>query len=124
MHVLVVEDESGIADFLERGLRAESYDVTVARDGIAGPPGRPRRPAGAALAPRDRRAGLLPAPARPGALAGAHPQRGVGDRRRLAEQPGGRLRRVPAAQAGPARAARADPDAPGRRLPAGDRRLS
>ena len=36
MHVLVVEDESGIADFLERGLRAESYDVTVARDGIAG----------------------------------------------------------------------------------------
>jgi DNA-binding response OmpR family regulator len=36
MEILVVEDESGIADFLERGLRAEGYDVRVAGDGEAG----------------------------------------------------------------------------------------
>jgi DNA-binding response OmpR family regulator len=36
MEILVVEDESGIADFLDRGLRAEGYDVRVARDGEAG----------------------------------------------------------------------------------------
>jgi DNA-binding response OmpR family regulator len=36
MEILVVEDEVGIADFLERGLRAEGYAVTVAGDGEAG----------------------------------------------------------------------------------------
>jgi DNA-binding response OmpR family regulator len=36
MEILVVEDEAGIADFLERGLRAEGYGVRVAGDGIAG----------------------------------------------------------------------------------------
>jgi DNA-binding response OmpR family regulator len=36
MEILVVEDESGIADFLERGLRAEGYAVRVARDGEEG----------------------------------------------------------------------------------------
>jgi DNA-binding response OmpR family regulator len=34
--VLVVEDEPGIVDFLERGLRAEGFDVASATDGIAG----------------------------------------------------------------------------------------
>ncbi len=36
MEILVVEDEVGIADFLERGLRAEGYVVRVAGDGEAG----------------------------------------------------------------------------------------
>lgn len=36
MEILVVEDEAGIADFLERGLRAEGYGVRVATDGEAG----------------------------------------------------------------------------------------
>ena len=36
MEILVVEDEVGIADFLERGLRAEGYVVTVAGDGETG----------------------------------------------------------------------------------------
>jgi DNA-binding response OmpR family regulator len=36
MKILVVEDEAGIADFLERGLRAEGYEVEVAGDGEAG----------------------------------------------------------------------------------------
>jgi DNA-binding response OmpR family regulator len=36
MEILVVEDEAGIADFLERGLRAEGYAVKVAGDGEAG----------------------------------------------------------------------------------------
>ncbi len=36
MEILVVEDEAGIADFLERGLGAEGYGVRVAADGIAG----------------------------------------------------------------------------------------
>jgi DNA-binding response OmpR family regulator len=36
MEILVVEDEAGIADFLERGLGAEGYGVRVAGDGIAG----------------------------------------------------------------------------------------
>jgi DNA-binding response OmpR family regulator len=41
--ILVVEDESGIADFVERGLRAAGYSVLVAADGTTG----------AALAARD-----------------------------------------------------------------------
>jgi DNA-binding response OmpR family regulator len=36
MEILVVEDEAGIADFLERGLRAEGYRVRVAGDGREG----------------------------------------------------------------------------------------
>jgi DNA-binding response OmpR family regulator len=36
MRILVVEDEAGIADFLERGLRAEGYEVEVVGDGEAG----------------------------------------------------------------------------------------
>jgi DNA-binding response OmpR family regulator len=36
MKIAVVEDEVAIADFLERGLRAEGYEVRVAADGVAG----------------------------------------------------------------------------------------
>jgi DNA-binding response OmpR family regulator len=36
MEILVVEDETGIADFLARGLRGEGYEVTVASDGEDG----------------------------------------------------------------------------------------
>jgi DNA-binding response OmpR family regulator len=36
MEILVVEDEAGIADFLERGLSAEGFGVRVAGDGISG----------------------------------------------------------------------------------------
>lgn len=36
MEILVVEDEAGIADFLERGLRAEGYAVRVAGEGEEG----------------------------------------------------------------------------------------
>ncbi len=36
MQILVVEDEPAIADFLERGLAAEGYSVTVAGDGAEG----------------------------------------------------------------------------------------
>ena len=36
MEILVIEDETGIADFLERGLRAEGYEVKVAVDGEDG----------------------------------------------------------------------------------------
>src|ERR1700761_6095891 len=36
MEILVVEDEAAIADFLDRGLRAEGYGVRVARDGPEG----------------------------------------------------------------------------------------
>jgi DNA-binding response OmpR family regulator len=36
MEILVVEDEAGIADFLERGLSAEGYGVKVTGDGVSG----------------------------------------------------------------------------------------
>ena len=36
MRLLVVEDEAAIADFLERGLAAEGYEVSVAGDGVEG----------------------------------------------------------------------------------------
>lgn len=36
MNILVIEDDPRVADFLERGLRAEGYGVTVARDGPGG----------------------------------------------------------------------------------------
>jgi DNA-binding response OmpR family regulator len=35
-HILVVEDEARIADFLVRGLREEGYQVEHAADGLAG----------------------------------------------------------------------------------------
>ncbi len=35
MNLLLVEDEARVADFIQRGLRAEGYAVTVARDGEA-----------------------------------------------------------------------------------------
>src|SRR5438132_4884228 len=34
MRILVVEDETAIADFVQRGLEAEGYSVTCAYDGI------------------------------------------------------------------------------------------
>jgi DNA-binding response OmpR family regulator len=34
--ILVIEDEPGIVDFLERGLRAHGFDVSSALDGISG----------------------------------------------------------------------------------------
>jgi DNA-binding response OmpR family regulator len=36
MRILIVEDESGIADFLERGLSREGYETVVESDGVAG----------------------------------------------------------------------------------------
>lgn len=36
MNILIVEDDRRVADFLERGLRAEGYKVRVARDGLDG----------------------------------------------------------------------------------------
>ena len=36
MRILLIEDESKIADFVERGLSAEGYSVTVAEDGLKG----------------------------------------------------------------------------------------
>src|SRR5579884_2992739 len=34
--ILVIEDEPGIVDFLERGLEADGFEVRTARDGIRG----------------------------------------------------------------------------------------
>lgn len=36
MNLLIIEDDPRVADFLERGLRAEGYGVTVAHDGPSG----------------------------------------------------------------------------------------
>ncbi len=36
MEILIVEDEASIADFLERGLKAEGYGVLSAGDGVEG----------------------------------------------------------------------------------------
>jgi DNA-binding response OmpR family regulator len=36
VNLLIIEDDPRVADFLERGLRAEGYGVTVARDGSSG----------------------------------------------------------------------------------------
>lgn len=36
MRIIVIEDEPAIADFIQRGLRAEGYTVDVATDGEAG----------------------------------------------------------------------------------------
>jgi DNA-binding response OmpR family regulator len=34
--ILVIEDEPGIVDFLERGLRTQGFDVVTASDGVSG----------------------------------------------------------------------------------------
>jgi DNA-binding response OmpR family regulator len=36
MNILVIEDDPRVADFLQRGLRAEGYNVSIARDGPTG----------------------------------------------------------------------------------------
>lgn len=36
MNILIVEDDARVADFLDRGLRAEGYRVQVARNGLDG----------------------------------------------------------------------------------------
>lgn len=36
MHILVIEDDRRVADFLNRGLRAEGYTVQIARSGTEG----------------------------------------------------------------------------------------
>ena len=36
MHILVIEDDSRVADFLSRGLRAERHTVQLAKNGIEG----------------------------------------------------------------------------------------
>ena len=36
MHILVIEDDSRVADFLSRGLRAERHTVQLARNGMEG----------------------------------------------------------------------------------------
>ncbi len=36
MRILIVEDESAIADFIRRGLEAEGYEVLLAADGVEG----------------------------------------------------------------------------------------
>lgn len=36
MNVLLIEDEARVAEFLERGLRAENHNVTAVRSGVAG----------------------------------------------------------------------------------------
>lgn len=36
MHILIVEDETGISDFLKQGLEEENYKVTVANNGDLG----------------------------------------------------------------------------------------
>ncbi|MBF7091702.1 response regulator transcription factor [Flavobacterium sp. ALJ2] len=36
MHILIVEDEAGIVQFLKQGLEEEGYKITTAADGVAG----------------------------------------------------------------------------------------
>ena len=36
MHILIVEDELGIVQFLQQGLQEEGYRVTTANDGSKG----------------------------------------------------------------------------------------
>lgn len=36
MHILIIEDETGISDFLKQGLEEENYKVTVANNGDSG----------------------------------------------------------------------------------------
>jgi len=36
MHILIVEDEAGIVQFLQQGLEEEGYQITSASDGLQG----------------------------------------------------------------------------------------
>ena len=36
MHILIVEDETGIIQFLQQGLEEEGYTITTAFDGLKG----------------------------------------------------------------------------------------
>jgi DNA-binding response OmpR family regulator len=36
MHILIVEDEVGIVQFLKQGLEEEGYEITAAFDGLQG----------------------------------------------------------------------------------------
>jgi len=36
MHILIIEDEKGIVDFLKQGLEEENYTISVAYDGVEG----------------------------------------------------------------------------------------
>ena len=36
MHILIVEDEKGIVDFLKQGLEEEGFTISFAMDGKAG----------------------------------------------------------------------------------------
>lgn len=36
MHILIVEDEAGIVQFLQQGLEEEGYEITTASDGLKG----------------------------------------------------------------------------------------
>lgn len=36
MHILIIEDEIGISNFLKQGLEEEGYTISVASDGKAG----------------------------------------------------------------------------------------
>jgi len=36
MHILIIEDEAGISDFLKQGLEEENYTITVANNGDSG----------------------------------------------------------------------------------------
>ena len=36
MHILIVEDEAGIVQFLQQGLEEEGYQITTASDGLKG----------------------------------------------------------------------------------------
>ena len=36
MHILIVEDELGIVQFLQQGLQEEDYQITTANDGLKG----------------------------------------------------------------------------------------
>lgn len=36
MHILIVEDELGIVQFLKQGLEEEGYQITTASDGLIG----------------------------------------------------------------------------------------
>ncbi|MCV9933833.1 response regulator transcription factor [Flavobacterium sp. LS1R47] len=36
MHILIVEDEAGIVQFLKQGLEEEGYEITTTSDGLAG----------------------------------------------------------------------------------------
>ena len=45
MHILIVEDDARIVSFIEKGLAAEGYATSVAKDGNAARVDLPERPA-------------------------------------------------------------------------------